>query len=327
MSLFQRPTMYNPYRQTVSQPEAVTVQQPPAQVVTTSTPPPAAQSQYAEFDPEAFFARYAPGTTITEEQLNALRGSPLEVSQINFGDSLEFWDPKGGGGGTQLLFQPIMDRASRSDLVRPTVEGESEDTSGLEGWTVVNGADGEAPRYERATGQYKVLRPEYHSDLAAYLTDAATPERDMFETLAPIALSFIPGIGQVASGVLSGAVGAASSGGNPLIGALLGGLGGYAGGEIAGSTFAKANPIAGRALSSGARALISSGGNTDAALSSAMTGGLTSYLSSALPANLRDAASPLASAATQLATRGKVNPATLLQQWAASASRPQGTPK
>lgn len=61
------------------------------------------------------------------------------------------------------------------------------------------------------------------------------PEAFNLMSLLPVAAGFIPGVGPLASMALGAGLGALTSKGNPLLGAISGGLGAYGGGNLAGA--------------------------------------------------------------------------------------------
>lgn len=84
------------------------------------------------------------------------------------------------------------------------------------------------------------------------------PEAFSLMSLLPIAAGFIPGVGPMASIALGAGLGALTSKGNPLLGAVSGGLGAYGGMNLAsGLTGAGADAVAKQALQQGAGAAMS----------------------------------------------------------------------
>lgn len=65
--------------------------------------------------------------------------------------------------------------------------------------------------------------------------DTGLPEAFNLMSLLPIAAGFIPGIGPLASMALGAGLGALTNKGNPLMGAISGGMGAYGGGNLAGA--------------------------------------------------------------------------------------------
>lgn len=110
----------------------------------------------------------------------------------------------------------------------------------------------------------------------------------ILKTIAPIAVSFIPGVGPVAGAALGAGMGALSGGGlkGALIGGALGGLGGAgAAGKLGGSILnagasSAAKGALGQALISGAAGAAQGQDPLKAAAMGAITGGIQGHLSS-----------------------------------------------
>jgi hypothetical protein len=129
----------------------------------------------------------------------------------------------------------------------------------------------------------------------------------------------------IAASALTGGVGSALSGGDPLKGALMGGISGGLTQGMSGwnpTDSALANSAIKGAITGSAKGLVT-GDPLQGALTGGISGGLNQYLNANLPSNLKWAASPVSSIGTQLATKGKVNPYAVIQQWGSALNRPQ----
>lgn len=100
-----------------------------------------------------------------------------------------------------------------------------------------HGRNGDTTLVHMSEGEVQGLRSLARRHGTDLTTNPHTglPEAFNLMSLLPIAAGFIPGIGPLASMALGAGLGAVTSNGNPLMGAISGGLGAYGGGNLAGA--------------------------------------------------------------------------------------------
>lgn len=99
------------------------------------------------------------------------------------------------------------------------------------------GRNGDTTLVHMSEGEVQGLRALARKAGTSLTTNPHTglPEAFNLMSLLPIAAGFIPGVGPLASMALGAGLGALTNKGNPLMGAISGGLGAYGGGNLAGA--------------------------------------------------------------------------------------------